>query len=280
MDRVSINNSRVYILSAVFKSLGIEKILVFEDIDPQFIAIKNLAKECGRYTEILVMLNALVSYRLVMSGEEYWGKFSSYFVDKCVGDIPNLVHLFRDFIEKFNRVLENQKLSRIMRIVRCRELLEIVYRGSLVDIWRAIGRCLNVDLNTKTVVFAIKMLYYARKALGENIEIPMDIPIPVDGRIALITYYSGALEVSLPRISRDILMKYSNTIRFIWSTIARYSGIPPLNLDSILWFFGKYSDLPSRSKILEKAVEDLKNVLSREDIEILVNNLFYRLPKN
>uniref|UniRef100_A0A7J2U5Z6 N-glycosylase/DNA lyase n=1 Tax=Ignisphaera aggregans TaxID=334771 RepID=A0A7J2U5Z6_9CREN len=280
MNVVSINSLRISMLSSIFRSFGREKILIFEDIDPQFISIKNLVQRCSGYTQLLVVLNALVSYRLVMSGEEYWEKFSHYFADKCGEALSSPEHLFKDFIERFNKVLVGQKFSRILRAIRCRELLNTIYRGSLVDAWKAIGKCLNSELDAKTVVFAVKMLYYARKALGEVIEIPMDIPIPVDGRVAMITYYSGLLEIDAHRVSREVLMRYADTIRFIWSNVAKLSSVPPLNLDSVIWFFGKYTSLPSRREVLQKAVKDLGNTLSEEDIKILTDNLFYRLPEH
>jgi DNA-(apurinic or apyrimidinic site) lyase len=122
------------------------------------------------------------------------------------------------------------------------------------------------------------MLYYAKKALGERVEVPMEIPIPVDGRVALVTYLSGALIVEGVSTSREALLRYSDTIRNVWSKVARLSGVPPLNLDAMIWYFGKYAYMGSRSKVLEKAFSELKNLFSRDEVEMLVDNLFYLVP--
>jgi DNA-(apurinic or apyrimidinic site) lyase len=274
-----INYARVRELGEVFRYLGKEKVLLFEDIDPQYRAIKALTNACGDDAQLLVVLNALISYRLVMTGEEYWDTFSRYFSSRCSEiRFEELVNVFKDFIQRFNRVLASQKVSRVEKAIKCRKLAEVVYKELLGSAWRAIASCLGSEPEGKTIVFAVKMLYYARKALGRADEVPMEIPIPVDGRIALITYYSGALEVSAPRINREFLMMYSDAIRSIWSEVGKYSNISPLNLDSVVWFFGKYTSVGSRMRIVEEAYKELKNIMALNDVELIVNNLFYRLP--
>jgi DNA-(apurinic or apyrimidinic site) lyase len=280
MGFAKVNETRVQSLATIVSVLGREKVLLFEDIDPQYKAIKRVAEVCKSYTSMLVVLNALVSYRLTMTGEEYWTAFSDYVAKHCIGidSAPSAEYILKIFIEKFNRALLSKKLFRVSKAVRCRGVLEAIEKRSLTNTWRELSLCLSANPSSKTIVFAVKMLYYAKKALGERVEVPMEIPIPVDGRVALVTYLSGALIVEGVSTSREALLRYSDTIRNVWSKVARLSGVPPLNLDAMIWYFGKYAYMGSRSKVLEKAFSELKNLFSRDEVEMLVDNLFYLVP--
>jgi len=278
---IRVNVARVQDLAIAVNSLGREKVLLFEDIDPQYKAIKRVVEICEGYAPLLVVLNALVSYRLSMRGEDYWTRFSDYVIQYCtdMGLTLSADEIVRKFIERFNRVMLRQKLSRVFKVVRCKGILEAIELLPLTDVWKRLSQCLNTNPSSKTVVFAIKMLYYTRKALGEKVNVPIEIPIPVDSRVALVTYLSGALEVRGVGINRKLLLKYSNAIRNVWSEVARLSGIPPLNLDAMVWYFGRYADSNSRSEVLKKVLSELSGLLSEGDVKMLIDNIFYLLPE-
>ncbi len=99
---------------------------------------------------------------------------------------------------------------------------------------------MNTDANSKTIVFSIKMLYYGfRASTGVVTPLPMNIPIPIDLRIATMSYIANIIDTShvkksLNEIAEIIMRSYKNT-QEAWNIVARTSQIPPLHIDSIIW---------------------------------------------
>lgn len=277
-----VNSRRVDELAEMVKAIGFEKVIAFEDLDPQFRAVKKLVAECGLASYLLVFLNALISYRLSQTGEIYWSLFADYVATKCVSrsGMRSLVEIVEDFAKEYNRYLLNQKIKRIEKIIRCTQLENILILNDLETIRKTAARCLKVDENSKTIVFAIKMIYYVNKAFEKQVQVPLTIPIPVDTRVAIITYLSGALD--LPKgiaISSYNLLKFSKTIRSIWTMVGEKSSVPPLNLDALLWYFGKYHKASNMREIFDSAYRELQHFLKPEDVMLIVKNLFYRMIK-
>lgn len=69
------------------------------------------------------------------------------------------------------------------------------YLSDLASLWRLIVRIMNARGDEKTIVFAVKMAYYVGRACGLDVNVPMDIPIPVDYRVTVITICSGLMPV-------------------------------------------------------------------------------------
>ncbi len=262
------------------RAIGHKRIEFFEDIDPQFTAIKDLANVCGSTSYLLTILNAAISYRLSQPGEVYWSLFSEYARSRCISvyGLRQIGELVKEFAYMYNRVALDQKLRRLEKMIRCRNLEGIAATVDLEALRREIALCLNVDLDSKTVIFSVKMAYYVHRALGKKLVIPMTIPIPVDIRVATITYLSGAVDIVGEVISNKYsLLRYSKTIRGIWSDIGRKSLVPPLNLDALIWYFGKYSNAKSIDQVYLYVYKELYPILKQDEISLIVRNLFYRL---
>lgn len=239
-------------LTEKLQGFTIEKVLRFEEIyDEQFHALKYLYEKLGNKVIFLglVVLNALVSYRLNCVAERYWWEFARYFSMVKNISLENLPDYFIEFLNKSTcgSRLREQKILRVKRsqdVIR-RRINQINWllknqRTFMLELSEA----LNTKPSSKTIVFAIKMLNYALRIItGQKIVAPMSIDIPLDSRII--------------KISR--VLKIKNPLEF-WRRLSRKLGIPPLHLDSLLWIGLRIApDIENLRKFLsdEKLVEFL-----------------------
>lgn len=277
-----VNNDRIEEVSKVFRVLGINGVKAFEEHDVQFQAVKQIVEKCYQVAHYLLYLNSIVSYNLMYPGERFWLLFARYVSERCtnVGSFREAVDLVVSFTLKHNRILANQKIDRLVRISMCRgiEVLIDEYRFELINTRTA--ECLQSRADLKTIVFSVKMLYYVLRARGYDAILPNTIPIPVDRRVALITYLSGLIDIAgRVGVTTSELLRISKTIREVWNRISLLSSIPPLHIDSVLWYLGKYGyNLSTRSSILSAIDKYLVSSLGEETVRRLVNELFYRLP--
>ncbi|MFB6469981.1 MAG: N-glycosylase/DNA lyase [Vulcanisaeta sp. AZ3] len=240
MTNINVKNT----IASTLHELGIEWIRKFEEKDPQFLAIKRLCDvthDLG-VTLKLTILNALISYQLTGKGEDHWNYFANYFISNKPSD------LCRDFTNytMSSKYLARYKASRIKRInTVCPKLIKLDltdYIKDLVKLWRLINEIVGGSGDEKTIVFSVKMAYYVSRTCGHSIEVPMEIPIPVDYRVTVITICSGLINInnekSATELAKEIMIKRKKEIQEIWSDIAKSSGVPPLNLDSVVWVLG------------------------------------------
>ncbi len=222
--------------------MPVEAIDVAEVSDPQFTAVKRIAGRHGEATVAIVVANALVSYRLNMHGEEYWLKYSEWWISRStpVSSIE-VVEAIAEFLRVYRVPLYQQKLKRLERAKRIIDVLlkepfayidvSKLYR----DTAREVGRA-GPGRYQKTAAFAAKMAYYAYRALDISVEGLWGIPIPLDKRFALLTATSGIIPVH-PDI---VYTRHRDAAEEAWRRIAELSGHPPVRLDTLLW-------LPARS---------------------------------
>lgn len=240
------NYERVSIVGHALAKLGVGGALALEEGDPQFIAIKALVerlRDCNAVA-LLATLNALVSYQLTGRGEEYWREFSEYPFKSSNPD-----HLAKDFLRflensRYNRLLQNVKVQRIRKLINFRTHIEVYVKfhelaKDLNKLWGMLRQCLSVEGNEKTIVFSIKMFYYTARACGYMYLPPMNINIPVDRRVAAITYTSGIVDTDSEDPVNLIMRRYKE-VQKLWLEVSKIAEIPPLNLDSILWICGKH----------------------------------------
>lgn len=276
-----IDYDRVREIAMLFKTLGIDRVRIFELYDTQFHAAKRVSERCPKISEYLLYLNALVSYKLMYYGERFWTLFSQYVSERCstINSFEEAVNLVIEFTVRYNKVMAEHKVSRLKRIEKCDEVIRDINNHEFELIVRHTAKCLYSKPDSKTIVFSVKMIYYGLRAKGFEIILPSTIPIPVDRRIALLTYLSGLMEI-LDGGNLDLLsLKYSGIIREIWQRVSLLSSIPPLHIDSVLWYLGKYGyNLNNRSSILNSIDPHLISKLGRETIKFLIDNLFYKLP--
>lgn len=279
MGRARINIERGKEIAELFNALGPRKVSLFEDVDPQFDVAVILVSRCGRPALWLLYLNALVSYRLTTTGEGFWRSFGSFAEKRCSSALSyrECVDVVRQYTAANNRRGLGQKLKRLYTLGLCHDIEEVVWAGDLRALVAATARCLSSSPRSKTIAFAAKMVGYGLRAMGVDPEIPMDISIPVDRRVAEVTYLSGLIDVVDLADFRKRYTSYSSHIIAAWDFVGRASGVPPLRLDSVLWYFGKFIGLRSPEEVLEALDPRLKDSLGSAELEALVRALlFYR----
>lgn len=232
-DRV--RRDRVEALAEALSRVSPGAVEVIELSDPQYGAVRRIAKRHGGPGVALVVANALVSYKLSLPGEEYWNEFADAAVE---AETPRTSDDVIAFMERFlssskgNRVLVAQKLSRIRR---AKSVLEVLVKqpDTYTMLSRLVGdlsRSLGGRGDEKTIVFAAKMAYYYYRALGLDAD-THGIPLPIDRRMALLTSTSRLIEAPPSRIMTRLRREALQA----WSMVADSSGIGMLHLDALVW---------------------------------------------
>jgi len=237
---------RVSFLGHLLKELGLEYFLELETLDPQYRHLKNLSTRFSvKELALISILGSIVAYRLSKRGEEYWKELVDYFSrTSAVRDSTSLVKDFMEFLQlsEANKLLLRQKLNRIERLVRRKfheRLLKHFdeYAQDLSKLWDDLAASLNANKEAKTVVFAVKMFYYAVRAASDQLlEIPYEIPIPVDLRVLRTSYKLGLIS------NYKFSQKHVKIVQSAWHRVAEISGIPPLHIDVLLWMLGSLKD--------------------------------------
>lgn len=217
--------------------------LEIEKQDLQYKALENLFKEINNENIFysLVLTNSIICYQLSSSWEKYWQEFSlessKYFNKKNVKS-NEIIEFFYSFLpnSKGNKRFIETKLKRLEKI---RWFLEEffdnynLYLKDLVNLKNKLALNLNQKNDAKTIVFAIKMLWYSINIVYEyklknwlsawlnpkNISLSQ-ISIPIDSRLTNI------FEIYCENY-KDIKKFYKD----LWEKL----NIPEINLDAILW---------------------------------------------
>ncbi len=239
----------------VLKEFSLDDIFDFEEnYDEQYLALRNLhysIKNPSIYLSIII-LNAVVSYQLNCSGEAYWWEFSHYYSKRPPPD-NNVGEEMRRFIivSKCNRRLINQKIKRIEKAAKyvvdiCRDWRRLIENQEIIAY--QLAGILNTDPDSKTIVFAVKMLNYGLRILtGKKLPAPFGVDIPLDSRIIKISKKLGLKEP-----------------RAFWRDLSRRINIPQLHIDSLLWVgYRLASNKPQvDDKRLSKLIRLLQELLS------------------
>lgn len=254
---------RILKISDIIKELGSDTILKIEEEDPQYLSISRLRESKGMGNAlVLSILIALVSYRLSMRGENWWACFSEYFSSRSL-EHPNIV--VNEAINFLNyckgaRVQRDVKKRRILKVWNgCKLIFEklLMSPESFVRVYKDLLLCeskmLSQKPNAKTLVFSIKMGYYAVRHMISLPARQIDIDIPVDIRVACLTYSSGMIK---SHSFRDLLRRPEDT-RSVWREVSRNSKIPLIHLDALVWRIG---GIPQNKNLL-KAREEIFNFL-------------------
>ena len=226
---------RIDRIASLIREMGLDTVRRFEERDPQYVAISRLCGSIGDKCKALALttLNSLVSYMLTGRGERHWNYFSDYFSKRGVGNICD------DFIKyvlasPFLGRLRQAKVRRIREVCSSGIVDELAKCGlGLDEMAKRLGEALGVDWRAKTMVFSVKMAYYVFRACGDDPPRLPNVPIPVDYRVSTITHCSG-LSSEPPRK----LMGKQRLVQDIWDQVSKLSGVPAINLDSLIWVMG------------------------------------------
>jgi len=237
---------RIQSVSKIFRDAGIDAVFRVErGLDPQYPAVRRISEVVGENVGALyALLLATVSYRLAMKGEEWWQCFSDMIVDRVA---DRSVSSVRDIVGDVVWFLRNcpgaiirrdAKIKRIRTIYKyAKRVLERIYNDPSIVfkepdyIIEKIARALQVESWRKTIVFSVKMAYYALGGPEREIMLKSSIPIPVDSRVACVSFTSGVVKAS----SSEEIYKYPRTTQDAWMMVSNLSGIPSIHIDSIIW---------------------------------------------
>ncbi|MEM1611148.1 MAG: N-glycosylase/DNA lyase [Sulfolobales archaeon] len=282
---IKINEYRVEAVGKTLAKLGLEAIYAIEEGDPQYRALESLVKRLGDCSSasLLVVLNSLVAYQLSTHGEEYWWEFARYPFKP--GSPDELVRDFISFLNtsKGNVAARDKKISRIKRLVSTQTHIEIYVKApdlfrNLEKLREILARGLDKEGSEKTIVFAVKMLYYVARICGSKPRPSEAIEIPIDRRVAGVTYTSEIADTEARDPVEEIMRNYREAQR-AWKKVSEISGIPMINLDSLIWLCGKhvkeedrvenaYNEIKAyaRRKIDEKALREAISELLRRKL--------------
>lgn len=267
---------RILRVAEALREFGRENVRVLEDLDPQMNTAKMLVSCCSEVASIAMVANAVVSYVLSMRGEEYWSRYGEWICREQPRNVAEVIDSVKRFVKLTHRIAVKAKIARLERLSRCHNVLSALETRDLELVWKTLARCLGTSPDAKTVVFAVKMFYYTLKVRGVEPEIPFTIPIPVDRRVAMMTYLSGIVSGENVFTVKTLLAK-PNIVIDAWYQVARLCSIPPLEIDTVLWLFGTYAKLNSIQDIENMVLSKYGSLFPQAVLKRLVSELFYTL---
>ncbi len=280
-----IDQARVSRIAEAVRKVGMDAVRAIEENDPQYKALRRLVEGLGDpcLAGFLAVANALVSYRLSLPGEEYWEEFSEAALRYRWG--MGIQGFFEDFLRssKANRLGVEAKLRRIRRLLGTINPEKICGMcGDLEGLRTLIARALGSKPGSKTIVFAVKMYYYICRITGDEPRIPMGIEIPVDSRIALLAATSGIIvDGGWRSIWRRLYREEPGLAARAWGMVAQAAGVPPLNLDALLWLPARAAREAGyrREEAVRRAYQYLSSYAGRGDKALLMlcRELFARM---
>lgn len=281
---------RIDAVAEVLRRVGVDRILELETRDPQYIALKELASVKGCEEAFLIALaNALVSYRLAGYGEDYWEEVSSFF-RRNHGIIEELFIEFLRIHSRFNRFAVEAKISRLKKFFNSK-LYELLvqepsrYCSNLYGLVQEVSKIYRQPVNAKTIVFAAKMYsYVCRICLGEYV-LEHRVDIPVDRRVALFTLTSGMVipvgsrltKTSLALHIRSLMARHRDLVVRVWRIVSMKTGIPPLQLDTIIWLASRYINTMDEKAFIRVMEERYGGVIPREQLVKLYREATYNI---
>ncbi|MEM4750033.1 MAG: N-glycosylase/DNA lyase [Sulfolobales archaeon] len=269
--RVRISRERANEIGEFFRRHGEDIITAFEIRDPQYKALETLYQtlnDCNSLA-LLTLLNALISYNLSSTGEEYWWEFARYENFKhYTRDPEKLWDSMRRFLltSRGNTMNREQKLRRLSRVREEEFHIEFYaiadeYMRDLRKLVDRLSEIMRQSSDDKTIVFTAKMLYYVSKICGIRNPIMEGIRIPVDRRVASVSYTSELLEVLAPGNPIEIIFREKEKALEAWDIVSSISMIPQIRLDSVIWIMGRYV---REKDPVQRAVRELEIILGRE----------------
>lgn len=275
-----LSRERIARLAEAFKR-GVSLIEKCEREDPQMRAVERIIDQLGVKDGAAFTVGvAIVSYMLSVRGEEHWFMASRYagrpVKDSLVTFIQESPSLLRFRQSRLKRIKKYSKTF----LPRFPERFDY-YIDDLGLFWRDLAAAMEGDASAKTVVFAVKMFYYALIASGLKPLLPREAPIPVDYRVCLMTLASGLVssETSdLKENARLLRIKHTSLVKHSWNLVSSLSGLPPLRLDSTLWLVG--GAVEKKWPLKDKTVKEVESMLGDSlgpDEKMLLHELLWKL---
>ena len=278
------------------KTFNTRRIHLFIKKDPQFKALEKIYVFIGNsgLTAVITVANSLISYQLSGRGEDYWSEVGNYFSEYRAGDLKQLYDVFVKFLTEYTRYNKVQLMVKLRRLRTFlgSEIAEKLYRYPCAYstdqyiLLKTLAKTMSQSIFAKTIVFAVKMYYYVANLVCEHVEPDPRVPMPIDRRVAYISLTSGLIRVP-DKISLRVLRKlsyklmqstYRDHVADAWFLVSRYSGIPCILLDTIVWLIGKYIlHFRSIDEITKEFIKDYGLILSLNSTREIFTQFTYAL---
>ena len=212
-----------------------------EESDPQMRYVGEIVSSLGLVRGAIYVVGvSLISYMLSTRGEEHWRLAAEYagkgYKNPLIAFVEESPSTARFRATKLRRARKYVELFAPQFEARFDE-----YAGDLEKFWRDLSIVLSVKPESKTIVFAVKMFYYALKSARKRCRVPRSAPIPVDYRVCMISLTSqiirGRID-SLGSAARRLRGEAPDLVRKGWDAVSVAAGLEPLRLDSLLWLLG------------------------------------------
>ncbi|NPA05034.1 MAG: N-glycosylase/DNA lyase [Crenarchaeota archaeon] len=279
--------SRVEAVAAVLSLVPGDAIRAVETSDPQYRAARMIAGRHGAAAAAIMAANALISYRLMGRGEDYWMEYARWMVrQKTPSTGAELVKLVKEFLfsSRINRAARRHKAS---RLEKAEPVLDRLLRRP--ESYRDLG-VLVVELRQrlpargpgKTIFFAAKMAYYAFSVLGVKADISSIDSIPVDRRVALITSSSMMVDAR----PEELTVRGWGSVIEAWRGVSKHSRIPVLQIDTLIWLPLPRSEpylrrgllASARDRYAESLMEYSSGLIPWSLAHKIASQLLYRSP--
>lgn len=178
-------------LYSILKDYHLEDALKAEADDRVFIALEWLYEKLSNkdFFLPLIIANSLICYQLSSAWEEYWEEFSKKVLTYKFENINDVFLFLIDFLPNSNgnKRLVPTKLERLKKLKAF--LNEFFYKqkyyyNHMIKLQTDLAKEMNQNKTAKTIVFAVKMLWYwARIRFWEIKTFPNEINIPLDSRL-------------------------------------------------------------------------------------------------
>lgn len=172
----------------------------------------------------LVLANSIICYQLSSTWEAYWEEFWNYFSkNKPTNTISDLKIFIKN--SKWNKRFVDTKSKRLDKLEKFLDIFtknKDYYLNNLVILRDELAKVMNQKTDAKTIVFAIKMIWYIINIRKKNdFVFPYEISIPIDSRLT------------------NLYEKFNDNpnleIKEFYKKISEITNISPLNLDAIVW---------------------------------------------
>jgi len=244
--RPTINLERVRVISDLFCDLGLDGIIKFDKLEPEYRALRAL-REMGvspPFLGLIAVCTGIIDFQLGRGGaERLWSTLAE--VARDFGDLNDLRQvelLMKVFLnEPINARMLQLKVARIRRIFNsgfARWLVENYdrLREEAMLLWRRLSETLRSGMERKTIVFAMKAFDISHLVcFGDYAKFPWDIPIPVDFHVRQVTISTGLLE----GYGDD------SAFRRAWALVLKRvrerigGNVSLLRIDSLVWQVGR-----------------------------------------
>lgn len=265
-----INYGKVDVFSTLFSEAGYGFFVNFDRVEPEYRVLSRVYDtwKDARFPLVLGIGAALIDYQLPVGGaERFWREFEETIADftrfnrelkPSLGLVKRILWVFVKYNDACIRH-RRQKIAVIEKYLenyadRLWERDYVYMRNEPENIWFELSRATGRSLDSKTIVFAMKIVDLLSLIIyGEYSRFRKIKYLPLDFHVARLTLLSGIVEpeeqtnMSLEEAIQALMTQDEHRILVFkaWSKVAENitetigKHVSPLRIDSILWQLDK-----------------------------------------